>query len=297
MAHQSLFHIQLHPNKDEEAVEYAKNGLALTRAIGLDFEEKNLIKQGLAGKPLSALDYSECGKLWTKRGGAKRLMQLRDLEPGAIGLVRGGRTPVALVAITGPSFYARREGKWGWYRYRFPVQILGWYEADQQRWKSIQMKPPGQGTFQILTSKTDLRRAIERWLQKIGYLAEALQDTSDEDDDGFQEGTLLYRKHRTRERNAKLVKLAKDRAMSRDGCLICEACGFDFGQKYGAVGQNFIECHHLLPVSELKSAQVTKLSDLALLCSNCHRMVHRRRPWLRRNLSRLLTNNIALLKG
>lgn len=50
---------------------------------------------------------------------------------------------------------------------------------------------------------------------------------------------------------------------------------------YGEVGKDFIECHHTVPVSELTEGMKTKLSDMALVCSNCHRMLHRKRPWLR----------------
>ena len=46
------------------------------------------------------------------------------------------------------------------------------------------------------------------------------------------------------------------------------------------LGEGFIECHHVTPVSELRAGTRTRLSDLAVVCSNCHRMLHRRRPWL-----------------
>ena len=34
-------------------------------------------------------------------------------------------------------------------------------------------------------------------------------------------------------------------------------------------------------VAEIKAGQKTKIEDLSLLCSNCHRMIHRRVPWLK----------------
>jgi predicted HNH restriction endonuclease len=49
---------------------------------------------------------------------------------------------------------------------------------------------------------------------------------------------------------------------------------------YGARGKDFIECHHTKPVSELAVGEKTRLTDLVLLCSNCHRIVHRKKPWL-----------------
>jgi predicted HNH restriction endonuclease len=58
----------------------------------------------------------------------------------------------------------------------------------------------------------------------------------------------------------------------------CKACGFNFAAVYGFHGENFIEVHHLVPVSSLaEPASVNPRDDLTVLCSNCHRMVHRKR--------------------
>jgi 5-methylcytosine-specific restriction enzyme A len=107
-------------------------------------------------------------------------------------------------------------------------------------------------------------------------------DVTDVDDldEEAREGALLTRVHRSRERNARLVARKKDRVLARDGRLTCEACGFDFAAQYGDRGTGFIECHHTVPLHSLKPGTRTRLSDLALLCSNCHRMVHRRKQWL-----------------
>jgi hypothetical protein len=39
------------------------------------------------------------------------------------------------------------------------------------------------------------------------------------------------------------------------------------------------ECHHVVPL-HVSGATTTKLADLAILCANCHRMIHRGDPWL-----------------
>lgn len=114
------------------------------------------------------------------------------------------------------------------------------------------------------------------------------QDTLDplpppEIDDGFEEaeeGKLATRVHRTRERNRKLVRRKKEAFVKAHGSLYCEACAFDFEQVYGQRGSGFIECHHTKPVHTLMDGETTKLADLVVLCANCHRMVHARRPWL-----------------
>lgn len=93
------------------------------------------------------------------------------------------------------------------------------------------------------------------------------------------EGRIMTRVHVSRERNSTLVKKKKAVALRQHGCLACEVCGFDFLQTYGERGRDFIECHHTLPISSLGEHGKTNLKDLALVCSNCHRMIHARRPW------------------
>ncbi len=118
----------------------------------------------------------------------------------------------------------------------------------------------------------------------------ALIDTDDQlessglEDDGdieASEGKLVTRTHRARERSASIVKRKKQKVREKmNGRLACEVCGFDFRQRYGERGDGFIECHHTSPVSELRPGQKTRLADLALVCANCHRMIHAGRPWL-----------------
>jgi HNH endonuclease len=55
----------------------------------------------------------------------------------------------------------------------------------------------------------------------------------------------------------------------------CQVCQFDFGVAYGPLGEGFIELHHLKPLSISHGDVITTLSDVALVCSNCHRMLHR----------------------
>ena len=56
--------------------------------------------------------------------------------------------------------------------------------------------------------------------------------------------------------------------------LKCEVCGFDFEAVYGELGAGYIEVHHKKPVSD--GERITDLNkDLVMLCSNCHRMIHR----------------------
>lgn len=94
------------------------------------------------------------------------------------------------------------------------------------------------------------------------------------------EGRVITRLHRARERNRKLVDKKKKQALAKHGKLACEACGFDFKATYGSAGEGLIDVHHIRPLHTLEPGQKTRLDDLALLCANCHRVVHGSRHWL-----------------
>jgi 5-methylcytosine-specific restriction protein A len=115
-------------------------------------------------------------------------------------------------------------------------------------------------------------------------------DFPDPDLEGADEGRLLERHHLRYERDRGL-RARKITATQKDGQPIaCEACGFDFAYTYGRHGEDYIEVHHLVPLHTTGQTRNT-LRDLALLCSNCHRMIHRRTPWLR------FEELVALLRG
>jgi 5-methylcytosine-specific restriction enzyme A len=101
-----------------------------------------------------------------------------------------------------------------------------------------------------------------------------------DDEESFPEGKILYRMHRARERKPTLVKKVKLLAKRKHGRLFCQVCGFDFAERYGSLGEDFIECHHTKPLSELAGECETRVKDMATVCANCHRMIHRKRPWL-----------------
>ncbi|MGW5680335.1 HNH endonuclease [Nonomuraea sp. NPDC003754] len=99
-----------------------------------------------------------------------------------------------------------------------------------------------------------------------------------DEDYSAPEGRLLLRRHLTRERSPKLRRRKIESVLKNGGQLACEACGFDFQKQYGERGSGYIECHHVIPLHQAGEGH-TKLVDLALICANCHRMIHRRAPW------------------
>ncbi len=101
-----------------------------------------------------------------------------------------------------------------------------------------------------------------------------------QEDDEFSEGKIMLKKHLQRERNVKLIDLSKKKFIEKHGRLYCEVCGFDFEKTYGKLGEKYIEAHHIKPVSQMAENEKTNIDDIVMVCSNCHSMIHRKKPWL-----------------
>ena len=88
--------------------------------------------------------------------------------------------------------------------------------------------------------------------------------------DSATEGRRRLVLHLQRERNQNVVRNKKKQAASLD----CEVCGFSFNQVYGSAASDYCEVHHLRPLSEVEDTTQTRIEDLAILCANCHRVIH-----------------------
>lgn len=98
----------------------------------------------------------------------------------------------------------------------------------------------------------------------------------------YDEGAKRLVEHHRLEakRDPRLTKAAKNAFKIKHGRLYCEGCGFDFEAKYGKRGKEYIEAHHRVPLGTLSGVpQLLTISDLAMVCANCHRMLHRN-PWI-----------------
>jgi 5-methylcytosine-specific restriction protein A len=98
-------------------------------------------------------------------------------------------------------------------------------------------------------------------------------DLPDAQDQSIEE-KRTYRRHRRIERNAKVARQVKT-LHGTD----CQGCSLNFGKKYGPPGEGYIEAHHLTPLASLPKGTPITLNiktDFAVLCANCHRMMHRK---------------------
>lgn len=116
----------------------------------------------------------------------------------------------------------------------------------------------------ILQRVGSILAAVVKDLESIKTEESALQGI-------FREGKLTYVLTNKHERNPNLRAASIQIHGTR-----CQVCDFSFGETYGPLGDAFIEAHHLYPVSKYTSeVGVSPTTDMAVVCSNCHRMIHR----------------------
>ncbi|WP_238726004.1 HNH endonuclease [Diplocloster modestus] len=102
----------------------------------------------------------------------------------------------------------------------------------------------------------------------INYLQDVVEDLS-----CYTEGKKKVYYTTKYERNVK----CREDAIRLHGCK-CMVCGFDFKAAYGELGEKYIEVHHKNPLYNLNDeVEINPDTDLATVCSNCHRMLHRRK--------------------
>ena len=113
----------------------------------------------------------------------------------------------------------------------------------------------------------------------IRYLEEEFARIPQEVDENdiaepYREGNLRQITVNAHERNQK----ARADCIAHYG-YCCAVCGFNFEAKYGEVGNGVIEVHHIIPLSQISGEYVVDpVKDLIPVCSNCHTIIHKRKP-------------------
>lgn len=94
--------------------------------------------------------------------------------------------------------------------------------------------------------------------------------------EGDYKSVKVNRYERDPKIKGKVIESYNDNDVDPRNGYKCHVCGFDFEDAYGALGRDFIEVHHLVPLSKRKGKhKVNPAEDLVPLCANCHAMIHR----------------------
>jgi len=258
----------------------------------LDAHELSGLNEGIE----NALASEEGFQIWGIPAGAKYV--IRDLNVGDYLLLlytigEAGRFYYAGRVIGKPSKPLSALSKHLWDMAKFPLIVFlkgnltnySWFQfCDDFGYKET-WNPSGQ-TYRIKDdrieispygSEDDLIRnfiGYEIPLYSEDFSAEIILMDTSELDIQDEEGRKNLRSHLKRERSYKLVKSFKAQ-LKFFKCCICE---FDFKNKYGEIGDQFIEAHHIKPISSMKPGEKTSIRDLIPVCSNCHSMLHRKNP-------------------
>jgi 5-methylcytosine-specific restriction protein A len=206
-------------------------------------------------------------------------------EPGAGHTVVYNRTPRALTKQSGASVWNRRDADFGRnfelaYRQQLPVRVI---VVDGKRPEQDDPKPKASRVKARLLDS--VAWAVAQYNSETGEAllvrGRAPVGTPVESADlalswfeGERKQSFIY--HRRREAEVRRRKI-EDVRIRNHGKLICEVpnCGFDFAKRYGTLGEGYAQVHHLLPLREAPDGgRPTKLEDLAIVCANCHVMIH-----------------------
>ncbi|MEZ0233092.1 MAG: HNH endonuclease [Methylophilaceae bacterium] len=118
-------------------------------------------------------------------------------------------------------------------------------------------------------------KKVLRLAESIREGAQTLEGIQEEIDDDleFAEGKAVTRLHNIRERNPRLRKKLLAYRKQKD-TMYCDICSTSYVSSNESIQDAMFEAHHVAPLATRES-KITKLSDMALLCANCHRLLHR----------------------
>lgn len=131
-----------------------------------------------------------------------------------------------------------------------------------------------------LPSEDELEADLTRFLLLYAALLEARDQVQEDRNpelpgpDSELEATK-YRWHKRAERSRSLVRKAKEFHGTR--CQV-PSCGKELSEIYGELAAGYIEAHHLTPFASLEGrpTDLDPKTDFAVVCPDCHRMIHRR---------------------
>ena len=146
-------------------------------------------------------------------------------------------------------------------------------KGNQDTFCMVQGK--GMGVWGLKSETIGPSKFPELWVEEY-------QKIIDQDDisSGYEKKVTVHKSGEIQiiRTNPKLINQIK-----KEKNYTCEACGFNYEKVYGDYSdkKDYIEAHHIEPKSIVKEkAEINKklkrsAKDFAILCANCHRMIHR----------------------
>jgi hypothetical protein len=201
----------------------------------------------------------------------------RKTSPGdRVFLLKQGESPCGIIAsgyvIKGPYNGKFSDGKHGWFveiswdglQPLANDKILPRSQLNKGLLASVNWDSQGSG----IEIPSEVAEELEsRWEQLLNR-PRALPPIADGQSsawDGERVETTGYRRSRNR--------ALRDEAYNRANG-ICESCEKDFSKVLDGKGVRVLQVHHKRQLGFTDSPRLTKASDLAVVCANCHMLIH-----------------------
>lgn len=118
---------------------------------------------------------------------------------------------------------------------------------------------------------------VSRLLETFDHhVTQTSMDSSNDQELIGYEGRMWeeLRLHKWVERDKRFI-IALRKKLAHIKC--CMACGLDSAKEFDIARDRFLEAHHIVPLYQRRSdvITITRECDIALLCPNCHTLMHR----------------------
>jgi hypothetical protein len=153
--------------------------------------------------------------------------------------------------------------------------LTDWKTATRGGWKGVEFVSDEFHRLRVPVSTADVeaatgfrpRQSMEVDPALAGEVWRTVRRLKPRDIESAPEGIASEAK--SRHRNAALRQAARTRSNGD-----CAACGTNFLQLAGGLGLRCLVVHHTKQLKDRDQPEETKLSDLAVVCANCHMMIH-----------------------
>ncbi len=211
--------------------------------------------------PVDDIDLAQYSKgepteAWSKLAPSQQssLHRLLDMEVGDVIYVKKGSMIVGKGIVTGPYHFDKknriREPNGVYWQHQRPVDwMLGFPEL-----------PIRIGKQQVVTLVLLQGEDIKRIEDTVGACF-----AEESDIEGMRTEVVRFKSKRSR----KLRDLAFTAAHG-----LCAVCQRDYSKLLGGRGVRVLQVHHRNQLSARDVPSVTKISDLDVVCANCHLLLH-----------------------
>jgi hypothetical protein len=206
---------------------------------------------------LSAHSEGEPRSAWSQLAAPQQASLKRfvyEMDEGDIIYVKQGPKIVGKGEVDGPYRFDRKN------RIRDPDGVP-WQHQRRVNWTAgfpaVPVQIGQQQAMTLVPLTSDDIKQVEQ--------AAAACFADESDIEGTKTEVIQFKTKRSRKLRALAFKAARG---------VCSVCGRDYSKVLGGRGVRVLQVHHRAQLSARGKPSITKLDDLAVVCANCHLLLH-----------------------